>query len=923
MSTPEQIKELHDALLKLTETLSKFDAELNTASTTTTGYKAKLDEAKRSELAYKDALVLVDAELTKTNNLTKETSDKLLITRDAWDKNKRSIEQVNAAFKRSEDEIKKTGTSLQDLTSKFKAHGLAVASFFGASAFGFSAARDQLLKYNEAMFAFSRIQQVAGNGTKDISSAFDRMSRSTTFSKHESAEFFNTFARGYAGIKPTATAMSSFAADIQSSFGPNVKEATRIMNEFLGVQNKIPALFDQMRSVMLMSRDASISIKDLNKARAATIATMMWTGNLDQLDNFAQATIKTTKEQDKLTEASKGYYKVGQQSNDLMLGGAQAVEKQFVGGAKAATAVLEVLNKWPASIILATLAMRAFATATTQAGVAQTVTTLGGLGGKTGMLGKTMGRFGFGGKVAAGAIGSAGAGNLILRQSGGFLNAGAETAAATSKAAIMPAGKLLGAEVAGAGKIGLGGMLKAGGKAFAPIAAVGTALDIVSEYSSARDEKDAQGNQRGKFNSGVNAVKKAGSGLGGALSFGLTGFAIGGPLGAGIGLAVAGAASLVTYIEKSLEATKAMVKPTEGVGEEFVKQTKALDAAKRNMEMMIGLAEKLTQTSVGLSKVYRELQTPLNAAQNLAMKKTIEISMVVQKESIDKGGDQIKEWMTLLSESVGKDLSRGIEDAMKGIDFSTEPEKAIAAMGDYKALSHETTAEQEKRKKVIDEEIDAIDQVIIKLQKETDKEQEINEERKKRGALAKEKSRLVSPAELAGAAVNEIQQQQKRIASRSAEYANGEMERLNQNFDIAQTYNQVLEKRLGIERELMEQANFGMGASVQAMQRQVDLAYEMMGIEKQRIASIESTLKSKMDEGAAEAALNARSAAERKEIVDAHTKDKNDVGFINQLLTKRQESMSTMTCRVMSVRLSAQDDPFAVNLYGTTGKFLK
>ena len=824
MPTPESIKDFQESLLKVVEALSKFDAELQTAGGATVGYKAKIEEAKKAEIAYKDALVLLNKELGLSGKITKDTADKVAAAKSAYDTERKAIEQVNAAFKKNEEEITKTSRSLGDLTSKFKQHGMAIASFLGASTFGFAAARDGLLKYNEAMFAFSRIQQVAGTGIKDIGMAFDKMSKYTTFSKQESAEFFTMFANGYKGVKPTATAIADFAVNLQRSFGPNVEAAKKAAQDFLGIQNQFPAMFEKINNTMKMAQNPLTDPNALKQSRASLMATGMAMGmGADQMNSIAMATRKTTRDQDKLTQASKAYYDVSKESKDVMLAAAQTLEKQFIGGARAAADVLGAIKQWPAAILTATAAMKVFSMSSAGA-------SMGGLGGG-----------GWGGLLS------------------GW---GPKT---TGRGSTMGMGKLV-------------------GRFAGPLAALSLGSDLLGGYGQARGEGQGVGEAVGSSVHGA-ASSFASMGMLGA-SIGSVVPGVGTLAGAGIGLGIAG---LVNLFSKRKEESKATQVVEEQIDDALVKQQNSMLAAMANMEAMNKIGENLLSNTRSIMETYKQMQIS-SAGAYAGLAPSIELGIKIKEDGIKQMSVQVHKWVDVISQDMGD----GISQALAGIDLTKDAGAGIQKMAAYvKQITEKSTASDEelvnlnKQSEQLSQQLE-----LAKARKANDAEiQQIQAKQKENNtAIANTDNKRVAY----GGVLTEMLKMQNAQMGLMKEKAELAVNAVNAQFDAQTEYNSAIERRLGLERELMEQANFGMGASIQAMQRQVDLAYQVMNVEKQRMAANDAAIKQKVGEANAQALINARTAGERQEILDRAGVEKGVQMEVNQLLTKRVNAMSTM-----------------------------
>ena len=133
-------------------------------------------------------------------------------------------------------------------------------------------------------------------------------------------------------------------------------------------------------------------------------------------------------------------------------------------------------------------------------------------------------------------------------------------------------------------------------------------------------------------------------------------------------------------------------------------------------------------------------------------------------------------------------------------------------------------------------------------------------------ASDKDREQITGAIGLASEAIGNIKKKQGAVAD--ALYKKDEMIQRQ-----SETYNAKYEARLNTERELMEKAQFGMGASVAMLQKQVDLQYKLIQVNQKTISNERSrlgTIKGMTPE-IVKQLESATSAGEAQEIVEKNT----------------------------------------------------
>lgn len=139
---------------------------------------------------------------------------------------------------------------------------------------------------------------------------------------------------------------------------------------------------------------------------------------------------------------------------------------------------------------------------------------------------------------------------------------------------------------------------------------------------------------------------------------------------------------------------------------------------------------------------------------------------------------------------------------------------------------------------------------------------------------------------------------QNRVITKTASLTRSEVDMDTMRMRQQEKFSSVYEARLDTERKLMESAQFGLGASVSMMQKQVDLAYEFMKTYEEDDKNMQKRILSwgKINASQLRGIQNAKTQAEAEKIINGVTGlTTNEQQYLNAYAIKHQEiSKKTM-----------------------------
>ena len=357
-----------EMLNKTLEQNKKIENEVTSADKSFTEAKNKLftamkavNEATKLGAAeqQKAAATLRDAEnglkKAKEETIAFEKSMELLLKQ--FEKQKSSIEQINDAHKALTNTIK----SAKDSFLKFT---LAL----GVGGFTFLELAKTGMAYNRALFEMSRMQQVAGKDSVELSSALNYVSKNTKLSGIQFAEFAKIVQTGFLGIKPNLIEIAKLSNLMAAQVGPSFEAQKDGMQKLMAIQSKFPALYEQIVGGMkdLASMKEKGGGTDEEKAQMAImreriLVTQQLTGaSQDEQEAALKFLTPVTEAQEKLLKLEEESQSVTKAMDNAKIEFFHTLQPLFIKGAGYATDLLKIFGEYPKTILTIVGSLAAF-----------------------------------------------------------------------------------------------------------------------------------------------------------------------------------------------------------------------------------------------------------------------------------------------------------------------------------------------------------------------------------------------------------------------------------------------------------------------------------------------------------------------------------------------------------------------------------
>lgn len=810
------VASIKDAIEKLAEALAKLSPELKdiidgTKKATSTGvdYVKILKEQQRGTEQLNAKLKLIEINWTTATDAEKKYYQEQKLNQKKQEDYVKSLTEQTSA-------LQKVGKQVLTLGKQWQ-QGLA---FLGGSTLSIKGGKDAILQYNESMFALRRAQQVAGRGLKDLDKAFSEIKTNTTLARKDFAEFANIVTQSYKGIAPSAGAIAKFAKNIQMAFGPDPKKTVEVARQLMGIMDKFPALFENVNKVMAGAQ-SGITGKALEKTRASLLLTASAAGmSTSEIKLMAQAMTGVTKEQKEQIALNRATQKVNQRTEDIMLGAAQSMEKAFTKVSESLEGILAQLEQIP--MLIASMSLGK---------------------GVAGGLMPDLGDLLMGGRMGKGAMGRMG------QRFGAFAKFGAGGVPKVDISGMSPkAAASFTKSLASAGKWAKGG---------AVLAVAAGLIEGGLMYHEARKK----GVDRGT--AGKAAVAKGGIGMAGALGGAALGFAVGGPVGAIIG-GVAGGfmgskwgdKAAAAIMEKQKDDTEKMSEYAKDMEDNFTKILLQTSAMETNLGEMLKITGSIQQSTNSILDAYYKM--------GLIMPDTLNPLMQIDISSLKAGLKQteglVKNYfaedgiINATMRAIGQDIdvSEIIGFSPENIDSSNMDTAINKMMGSLSQIVDKMTPDEQQqiaaiqaeaaliekkrdelmvdlKSKGVDEEKIANDAEILKLQDDINKKNFQAAEINKEGAAA-----LGLQAKL--------MQTSQKSAEQRVKVMEAERNIISKQTALAEEQGGTYARLVGAQRELYEAAMFGMGASIEMMQKQVNLEFQLAKSQEERIQKSETRM---------------------------------------------------------------------------------
>ena len=791
-----------------------------------------------------------------------------------------------------------------------------LTGFFGGASISLSGAKDAVMDYNKSMFDLSRTYQVFGSNTNDIEKALENVKKNTTFSKQEFADFANTIAGSYPAVNATVSEIADFASVLQSQFGPNVKDATDAMEVMFGTFEKFPPLLNDMKilkDVMVRAEGGDVAAqKQLKAMQERAILEAQYQGqSLRTQQTIAKAYEFVDKKDNDRLKSNRAQAKVQQNTKDLLLEMGTKLEPVFKNIADSTQRMVGMLENAPKHAFLALGAFQAINTLL-GSGIANSVKSIGGelagvgkkwinnselekMSGVSGVSGgsggstrgsrrkelglSTSNRGVDDGTLRRENIRNVGVNkresqrlvgakrreanrNAESRRRSANIRQAYRKAATTQENASKRAAQHLvtGARKAssinsaprgGVGGGGIGGAIGkgiGGAKAALPIAIISSAYGGYSEYSESK-----QKGLSSKESMSRGAIKAIATGVGTVIGGAIGSFIPGGGTMIGAGIGGFGAGYLADLYLGEPQDKKAQDKARKDAAQEAYQ--KGNSSVEKQSSTVMELATRWDTVSKVHERTLKQLedqQSVLSAQADVYTKLFIKGA----DESSKAWGRTFDSIMSKLNESEKfmKEMGQTYQRSLL-MEFGIDVDQFD---GDLKALGDKIISkiqELESREISLNAEVKGLEKSGESTDKLKKKQNELAEIISNKNALHTLSNRALKAQE---ETINGV--------TKAAEVS------VKKNFDNLQAQlgiNKVIEDRLGAERDLMESANFGMGASVKMMQKQVDLAYRNIQAIQERLKVQDKLVVSTLVENKALDGIDDTS----KSILKTHIKD--------------------------------------------------
>ena len=360
----------------------------------------------------------------------------------------------------------------------------------------------------------------------------------------------------------------------------------------------------------------------------------------------------------------------------------------------------------------------------------------------------------------------------------------------------------------------------------------------LNEYSTRRNEGHSKGHAGVSATAsgiGVIGAAKLGAKLGAKKGIigGPKGSAVGGLIGAGIGMVAAPMISNMFHRggpRQNVEDKKEEERVQSQINDQMSRYTLSLIEARQNYKNIIDFANEnlsILQKEVDLMKEVGMLDYGARSQEYF--------DRIIG--SISRSRDAAEEFFKFLSsvesirtlQSLGVDTTQieGILNNLEGKDL--EVFLSSENFGEFESSIRNTMNNLQK------------ETVQIRMELQQDGLDSNQEE-----ALQNRLNEILSSRTILESQLKDIGDARIQVLSSEARIADEIANKWNTASESVQRMNTAYQERLNAERQLMESAQFGMGASLSMMQQQVDMAYELIDVEKQRQQMADHELRTKL-----------------------------------------------------------------------------
>lgn len=744
----------------------------------------------------------------------------------------------------------------------------------GASAISIDAIVKRYNDYRRAQFDAHRAQQLFGRGAKDISVALKEVHDNTILPKAKFLELTAAISKTYIGILPATREFANMASMLQGQFGPSMDVVIDKMKEMYELQADYPALQAELERGMKLLQSGHVK-----EAEAIKQTLLLRTGNNDALRQYRSLIVGSLSvvpaEVKKMMEAVESQSKVTQESEDALVALGVSGEKYIKLAADQAGRLYHNLAEIPD---VAKNIGAIFATWNIASNILPSVTNIGAS--LTNLLvaiksARTSAKLltDIGVKPMMAKAGLGGTAQLGASLEGWALTKGTRQLTRTGAAK-------------GAARLGMGALGK-GAARFIPY--VGTALTVaeiidympvwfggketttemaaggMTNYSNKRSKRKEIESYKAKYGKKFTDVYDVLSARAGPKAS------------EDINRQYAIALKAVRKIERGLDA--------QGVALEIASK----NAGKEDTELLkVQLKSEAINQSIAKENEMRQLILKSLGSQISYLEKVgfynknvYESSILASQRASRASEEGAAAWFETL---------KSAQDLV-GLDWSK-----IEAMPDIVGKMSQFMAEAEKPAIELNKQILALEEQRASLP----------EDSKERVAIEGKISELKTKELAIEETIKSASEKTADIYSKKLSAIESIVSTAEAQYRIEKNMTGAYEERLNTERQLMESAQFGMGASVAMMQKQVELQEYMMQIAAQQDANLSERIKKEMigrgiseDEAknGLDAVKNAKSAAEARKIALQYGAKNADIADLMTIAYQKHNEFLTETMK--------------------------
>jgi len=247
---------------------------------------------------FKQTLALNQGIKTLTKDIAKLMAEQKILAYQQ-DKLTKSAEEMSKGYLKWIDRAKGVASGGKQIASSFGKFG----SLFGVQTLGFQTVTDKALKYRQSLFNLTRVQQVSGKGSKDMASALKIAEKEAFLAKDQFAGLASEVSNMRIGLAPANTEIANIAANMKNSYGPNIDLIIEKTKKFFEIQNEWPDIASEINKAQeaIKRGDHATAEEHRKTAELMAVAYKVPIGTMKEMSQMASA---SSKEQDALVKTN-------------------------------------------------------------------------------------------------------------------------------------------------------------------------------------------------------------------------------------------------------------------------------------------------------------------------------------------------------------------------------------------------------------------------------------------------------------------------------------------------------------------------------------------------------------------------------------------------------------------------------------------